>query len=226
MSILDTEMARRWAEDDMHKDTEGFSRSMDMLKNKHKIYYIMGKSATGKDTILQQLLLRLPLERIMMYTTRPMRSGERDGVTYNFVSDSAFRMMIAHRDVAEYRYYAVGRKDIWYYFTPRAELDTSKHSRIGIGTPESFNKLWREYGPKLIPIYIYADDTTRFLRAVEREYHETEPDWLELCRRYVADEQDFDEMSIGHIQNRFENNDLETCVQQICKFIEQGEDLC
>ena len=42
-----------------------------------KIYYIMGKSASGKDTIYKRLIKELPeLGIVRMYTTRPIRDGE------------------------------------------------------------------------------------------------------------------------------------------------------
>lgn len=46
-----------------------------------KIFYIMGKSSSGKDTIYSRLLedSQLGLSRIVLYTTRPMREGEQEG---------------------------------------------------------------------------------------------------------------------------------------------------
>ena len=48
---------------------------------KGKLFYIMGKSASGKDTIYQRLLRNseFSLERLVIYTTRPIRDGELDG---------------------------------------------------------------------------------------------------------------------------------------------------
>ena len=42
-----------------------------------KIFYIMGKSSSGKDTIYKKLLgdRELELRNIILYTTRPMRQG-------------------------------------------------------------------------------------------------------------------------------------------------------
>ena len=53
-----------------------------------KIFYIIGKSATGKDTIYKKLLEKYPgtLKNVVLYTTRPRREGEIDGVTYNYVT--------------------------------------------------------------------------------------------------------------------------------------------
>ena len=53
-----------------------------------KIYYIMGKSSSGKDTMFRELKRELPMLRtVTLYTTRPMREGEIEGVEYHFVTD-------------------------------------------------------------------------------------------------------------------------------------------
>ena len=50
-----------------------------------RIYYLLGKSATGKDTLYKEILKRRPkLRTVTMYTTRPIREGETDGVEYFF----------------------------------------------------------------------------------------------------------------------------------------------
>ena len=52
------------------------------------IFYVMGKSASGKDTIYKILRERMPqIRTVVPYTTRPIREGEQDGVEYHFVDD-------------------------------------------------------------------------------------------------------------------------------------------
>ena len=53
-----------------------------------KIYYMMGKSSSGKDTLFKEVKEALPeLRTVTLYTTRPIREGEKDGVEYFFVTD-------------------------------------------------------------------------------------------------------------------------------------------
>ena len=60
-----------------------------------KIFYIMGKSASGKDTIYKELIEKMPkFHSIVPYTTRPMREGEKDGVEYFFVDQERFDEMM------------------------------------------------------------------------------------------------------------------------------------
>lgn len=55
-----------------------------------KLFYIMGKSSTGKDTIFKEVAKReeLGLRNLVMYTTRPIREKETDGVEYHFVTEA------------------------------------------------------------------------------------------------------------------------------------------
>ena len=53
-----------------------------------RIYYLLGKSATGKDTLYKEILKRRPkLRTVTMYTTRPIREGETDGDRVENLSD-------------------------------------------------------------------------------------------------------------------------------------------
>lgn len=49
-----------------------------------KIFFVLGKSCSGKDTIFQSLKenKQLNLKTVVGYTTRPMRVNEKDGVEY------------------------------------------------------------------------------------------------------------------------------------------------
>ena len=51
-----------------------------------KIYCVMGKSSSGKDTVYKKLKEQYKEFRLIVpYTTRPIREGEKDGVEYYFV---------------------------------------------------------------------------------------------------------------------------------------------
>ena len=54
-----------------------------------RIFCLMGKSSTGKDTIYKELLeeKKLDLHKIVPYTTRPIREGEKNGEEYFFTDE-------------------------------------------------------------------------------------------------------------------------------------------
>lgn len=219
-------LAQSWAEDNKDMDNEAFASAIKKITDTpHKIFYILGKSASGKDTIFTELLNNSPLKlgRILMYTTRPMRDNETPGKEYEFVLKEAFLHMFNNKDVAEYRTYYTAH-GAWTYFTPVSELDLSHGSKLGIGTLASYTALKQILGDKIIPIYIEVDNDIRFLRAFMREQNKSVPDYFELCRRYVADEQDFSEMELNNagISVRFQNNSkhIKECKDNIIRYIQ------
>ena len=71
-----------------------------------KIYYIMGKSSSGKDTLFRKIKQELPmLQTVTLYTTRPKREGEREGVEYHFVTDEQMHIFERQGKVVELRTY-------------------------------------------------------------------------------------------------------------------------
>ena len=188
-----------------------------------KIFYIMGKSSSGKDTIYKKLSERMPeLQRIVPYTTRPIRDGEQEGVEYHFVGEDRLREMQEAGRVIEVRAYNT-KCGVWTYFTADdGQIDLEKKDYLVIGTLESFQALKKYFGEeKIVPIYIEVDDGVRLSRALEREQREKEPRYEEMCRRFLADSADFSEENLQRsgIRKRFVNMELERCLEEIGAYI-------
>ena len=80
------------------------------------ILILVGKTASGKDTILNQLVKKHGYKKIVTYTSRPMRKGEKQDVTYHFISSQEFQKMIGQGLFAEYKTYNT-EFGVWYYGT-------------------------------------------------------------------------------------------------------------
>ncbi|MBE5915791.1 MAG: guanylate kinase [Pseudobutyrivibrio ruminis] len=194
------------------------------------IYCIMGKSSSGKDTIFKLLLERedLNLKRIVSYTTRPIRSNEKPGEEYNFVTTDEKDKLVEAGKVIEIRKYDTVHGP-WFYFTvDDGNIDLSANDYVVIGTVESFVKLREYYGEKMVlPIYIEVDDGVRLSRALDRERQQSQPKYEEMCRRFLADQQDFskDKLEKAKITNLFDNNEnsKNTC-NKIAEFIKKRRD--
>ncbi|QFJ54163.1 guanylate kinase [Pseudobutyrivibrio xylanivorans] len=189
------------------------------------IYCIMGKSSSGKDTIFKLLLERedVNLKRIVSYTTRPIRSHEKPGDEYNFVSVEQKDKLIEDGKVIEIREYNTVHGP-WFYFTvDDGNVDLENNDYLIIGTVESFVKIRDYYGEeKVLPIYIEVDDGIRLSRALERERSQEHPKYEEMCRRFLADQQDFSEENLkkARITNVFNNNENSTITSdRIAEFI-------
>ena len=189
-----------------------------------KIFYVMGKSASGKDTVYKKLLEKLPqLKKIIIYTTRPIRDGEKDGVEYYFTNREKLEEFRRADKIIEERTYETVCGP-WSYFTvDDGQIDLAEGSGyLTIGTLESYEKTRAYFGEdKLIPIYIEVEDGERLIRAVEREKAQKTPRYKELCRRFLADEEDFKEENLERcgIRKRFCNQDLETCLDEIVRAV-------
>ncbi len=199
--------------------------SLDLKEIMGHLFCIMGKSSTGKDTIYKLLLERkdLNLNKIVSYTTRPIRSKEKPGEEYHFVTESEKDDFLAAGKVIEIRKYDTVFGP-WYYFTADdGQMDLSQGDYIIIGTVESFLKLKEYYGQQLvIPIYIEVDDGERLERALKRERKQENPKYEEMCRRFLADAKDFssEKIQAAGISNIFNNDDsIEDTCDAIADFI-------
>lgn len=185
-----------------------------------KIFYVMGKSASGKDTIYKSLLERLPqLKQVVLYTTRPIREGEKNGGEYFFTTGDRLNELREEGKIIEERTYQTALGP-WSYFTvDDGQIDVkSDDTYLMIGTLESYEKTRNYYGEELlIPLYIEVEDGKRLKRALEREFLQKDPKYAELCRRYLADEEDFNEERLNRcgIDQRFMNDNLEECLRDI-----------
>ena len=187
-----------------------------------KIFYMMGKSSSGKDTIFKEILKKkeLNLHQIVLYTTRPARANETDGVQYHFVDEKRLSELQDAGKVIELRAYQVVG-GVWKYFTADdGQIDLASGKRyIVIGTLEAYDKFCEYYGNEhIMPIYIEVDDGIRLIRAVKREMEQENPHYEELCRRFLADAKDFSEENIrkSGITRRFANNgEFDDCVDEI-----------
>lgn len=189
------------------------------------LFYLIGKSATGKDTIYHMLYqdANLKLNAMVMYTTRPARDTETQGKEYFFVDEACLSELEHRGKVIEMRAYHTVH-GIWKYFTVDDEnLNVDRKNYLGIGTLESYIKIRDYFGEDLvIPIYIEVDDGIRLQRALIREQMPQNQKYEEMCRRFLADAADYSEEKIKEagIEKRFYNNDRsETCISEIAAYI-------
>ena len=187
------------------------------------IFYLMGKSSSGKDSLFKKIKERIPeLKNIILYTTRPIREGEQNGVEYHFVDENKLQELEKRGCVIEQRAYQT-KHGIWKYFTADdGQVDLSKYSYLVIGTLVSYQEMCKYFGKEnMIPLYVEVEDGLRLSRALERERQQAAPKYAEMCRRFLADSEDFSEKNLqdAGITKRFQNFDFQKCVSEICDYI-------
>lgn len=191
-----------------------------------KIFCLIGKSSCGKDTIYKRILSEgnLPLKTLVSYTTRPIRSGETNGVEYYFLTEEQLQELEQEGKIIELRAYHTVH-GIWKYLTVNDhQINLSKSNYLVIGTLESFQKLRDYFGnDKLVPLYIEVDSGERLQRALNRERLQQEPKYAELCRRFLADEEDFssEKLAKAGITDIFYNTDLDECLSEMITYIQK-----
>ena len=149
------------------------------------------------------------LHPIILYTTRPIRTGEKEGRQYHFTDETgldAFRK--AGKVIEERTYQTIAGP--WTYATVDNGLDPRKTNYLAFGSD------------LVVPIYIDVSDKNLLTRAMHREADQENPRYKEMCRRFLADSEDFDEEKIiaAGITRRYDNNgQLGDCVAEIARTI-------
>ena len=146
------------------------------------IVVIVGKTASGKTTVLNELVKK-GYEQIITYTTRPPRKGEKQKKTYNFITEEEFKEKIQDGFFAEYEYFdtAEGR---WYYGSAISDYTDGK---IVILTPTGLSKIKQSYDT--FSIYLYSNHSTILKRLKQRKDNKQEAE-----RRIKSDDLDFKEV--------------------------------
>ena len=189
-----------------------------------KIFCIMGKSSSGKDTIYKRLLADegLGLCRIVPYTTRPIRQDETDGVEYHFVDADREAFLEDRGLIIEKRTYHTIHGP-WDYFTvDDGSIDLDHFDYLVIGTLDSYKRLADYYSyDTVVPIYIEVDDGIRLERALNRERMQAHPRYEEMCRRFLADSEDFSAKKLkdAGISDIFENVTVYDTVNSVADLI-------
>lgn len=189
-----------------------------------KIFCLMGKSSSGKDTIFKEINddKDLNLKPIVSYTTRPKRINETNGVEYFFINNDELNKFEKENKIIEKRVYHTVYGD-WFYGTINdGQIDLNKNNYLLITTLESYESLRNYFGhDKVYPFYIDIEDSIRLERALEREKRQDKPNYNELCRRFLADNKDFSDENLSNLGiNKFYiNENLQECINNIKKDI-------
>jgi guanylate kinase len=189
-----------------------------------KIYYIFGKSSSGKDTIYKKLLQKYPetLKSVVLYTTRPKREGEKEGVTYKYLTEDKYEELKEKGLIIEERSYNTIH-GIWRYLTVKDDqINLDDNDYLITGVLESYVSTRDYFGKdRVIPIYIEVEDGERLTRALKREKKPGNRKYAEMCRRFLTDTEDFseDKLKTAGVDRRFINDDLESCLKEIEDYI-------
>lgn len=149
------------------------------------ILIICGKTASGKNTVVNELVKKYGYRQIITYTNRPKRKAEEQDITYHFISEDEFKQKIEEDFFAEYKTYDT-EFGTWYYGTSLKDLENADDKSVIILTPDGYRDIKDKLTKKDICIYLYANNTTLKNRLKKRGDNTKEAD-----RRLQHDYKDF-----------------------------------
>ena len=181
------------------------------------LFVILGKTSSGKDRTINELICKYDFNKIITYTTRPMRNGEIQDVTYHFISEDDFKQKIKDDFFAEWKTYNT-EFGIWYYGTSLNDLENADDNSIIILTPDGYRDIVKKLSKKPISIYLYADDSTIKKRLIRRGDNKKEAE-----RRLLHDNDDFIgiENEVDKIIYNNEDTNINDVIEKILDFIKR-----
>ncbi len=173
------------------------------------IFLIVGPSGTGKSTIIEGVVSRLPnIERIVTYTTRERRPGEVEGFEYHFVSTDEFERLKAAGKLAEWQEF-YGHQ----YGSSRARLESAIAEGLDlIGAYDVLGsvELTNRYPRHVVTVFILPPSVEELrCRLIDRYGEETEEGRIRLERL---------EMEMGYADSfkyQVSNEDLEEAIEEM-----------
>ena len=169
-----------------------------MKKIQFKI--LTGMSSSGKDYLVRRYLgsyCGRNAERIVTYTTRPMRSKEINHIDYHFVTDDEFDVLKLTGKLIEERTYNT-KKGIWRYGTGYFANEWCSQY-VGVFDLTGIEAIIKAYpDAEVVVTYLYCPADIRRKRAEKRD---TNFDLAEWERRLKTDEEDFSEEKLAHLND-------------------------
>lgn len=166
------------------------------MMSKYKIIALFGEAGSGKDYIQKKIMEtdfgKENLSEIISCTTRPPREGEKDGVHYHFKSSQSEFFSVPLIECTCFRN--------WWYGTSIDHLNKNKIN-IGVFNIKGINEILKNEQIDCLPIRIVCNDKLRLIRQLNRE---TNPDCMEIIRRFLTDTKDFLDISFEY--KMIENN--------------------
>ncbi len=183
------------------------------------IIALLGYSGSGKDSVARVLEKKYGYKFVVSTTSRPMRSGESDGVQYHFITDEEFQQLKDNNQLIEYRYYDTyenGKPARWHYGITKDEIDLEKYNHVAVVDLPGLKDLIKNFGNRVISIFLDANEPERKLRAMARDKNFEDMEWQ---RRNEDDKKVFTDIYFK-VDFVVVNYDFGKCIAEVISNIE------
>ena len=177
----------------------------------------IGKTASGKNLVRDQLVEKYHFSPIITYTTRPMRKNEKQDVTYHFISDEEFKRKIDEGFFDEWKSY-ITNEGVWYYGSALEDIENADDKSVIILTPQGYRDVKEKLPNKnIVCIYLYENIDTMKKRLSKRGDNPKE-----IERRIKSDLEDFKnfESEADKIVYNNDGTDIDEVIKKILDFVE------
>lgn len=161
---------------------------------------LVGQGASGKD-VLVNFLIERGLKKVVSYTTRPIRNNEKNGESYNFITEAEY-LMLERSNFFRY-------SETYIDFHYGVSYESIKNSNLFIMTPSMVKALTKEERSEYYIIYLCIDEKIRKDRLKKRK------DFDDVLRRLKADKKDFKYFRNYDLKIRDENFECEDVLRAI-----------
>lgn len=177
------------------------------------IYAVLGKSASGKTTIVNEVKNLTGIKSIVTTTTRPKRQKEVDGVDYHFVSDEEFNKLVEDKKMIA----IFVAENNWKYGINLDNFNIAESNLVVI-EPRGYDDLMTKFGKEnIFGIYIKVKDSERLYRL-----HKRGDDEKEMKRRFLTDQIDFENIELK-VDKVIENTNFKNSIKSFLETIESRE---
>lgn len=173
---------------------------------------LCGKSGTGKTSVVKELEKTYKYERIVTYTTRPMRMNEKEGEPYHFVSKEEFGDMCIDNEFIEYSNFVTGMYGtLW-----NDVINAENKIKILVVEPNGLQAIARHLPEEEYRVvYLYCSDLTAKIRQLSRG-----DDILEVALRSERDTVTFQPMILKEFVSLEVNTEYLSVKAVACKIDE------
>ena len=159
-----------------------------------KLILLIGCMASGKDTILKEMINEGYAEPVISHTSRPMRKGEKDDIEYHFVSAEEMLKMKENNEFIEFKSYKAANNEKWYYGVNKNSLEKGLSKNYILIVDITGMRQIKEYfkddkNMEITTIFLDVDKETRRKRAIRRDDMTLEK-VKEIERRLEADDKE------------------------------------